>query len=162
MWYKVNWNILAIQFFPIELRKHWVAGFVQILIRPLTALNFIWYNWRIDNIYKLDHTGQVCSLRGSLNDKFDPLYRRITLGEKLTEETVYIFSEAEQEDLFINSEDEDPEDTIYIHTESETGGNGIDFIVYVPEEILTDQFHDLMAHIDFYKIGGKGYAFIAI
>jgi hypothetical protein len=155
MWYNVDWDLLVIRLLPTFLRKSALVAYVQALISPLNDLYYKWHNWRIDNIYKLEHTGQVCSLRGSLNDKFDPIERRIRLGDGQFYETTYIYTEAEAQDVWMETEAE--EKTIWLRTEAETADTGLDFIVYVPEQIYNTQIHALHAHIKFYKAGGKRY-----
>ena len=155
MWFNIDWNILVLDNIPTMIRKPTYAAFAQILLKPLNSLYYNWYNWRIDNIYKLEHTGQVCSLEGSLNDEFDPVERRIYLGDGQIYETTYIFTEAEEQDVWLETESE--EETIWLRTESETADTGLDFTVYVPEEIYNNQIYDLHSHIKFYKAGGKRY-----
>ena len=155
MWYKIDWNILALDNIPTALRKPSVSALAQIVLKPLNSLYYKWYNWRIDNIYKLEHTGQICSLRGSLNDKFDPLHRRIYIGDGQIFDTTYIFTEAEEQDVWLDTEGEP--DTIWLRTEGETADTGLDFIVYVPQDIYDRQLDGLKAHIDYYKAGGKRY-----
>lgn len=158
MWHKIDWNILAIDQIPIALRKPSVSALAQIVLKPLNSLYYKWYNWRKENIYKLEHTGQICYLRGSLNDKFDPIDRRIYIGNGLLYDTQYIFTEAEEQDVWLDTEEE--EDTIWLRTESETADTGLDLIVYVPEAIYNTQLDGLKAHIDFYKAGGKRYSIL--
>lgn len=155
MWFKIDWNILALDQIPIALRKPSVSAVAQIVLKPLNDLYYKWYNWRIDNIYKLEHTSQICYLRGSLNDKFDPVERRIYIGDGLLFDTQYIFTEAEDIDVWLETEPED--ETVWLRTESETADTGLDFIVYVPEAIYNTQLDGLHAHIKFYKAGGKRY-----
>ncbi|MFE3868688.1 hypothetical protein ACFX5E_11465 [Flavobacterium sp. LS2P90] len=155
MWFKIDWNILALDQIPIALRKPSVSAVAQIVLKPLNDLYYKWYNWRIDNIYKLDHTSQICYLRGSLNDKFDPVERRIYIGNGLLFDTQYIFTEAEDIDVWLETESED--ETLWLRTEPETADTGLDFIVYVPETIYNTQLDGLHAHIKFYKAGGKRY-----
>jgi hypothetical protein len=155
MWFKIDWNILALDQIPIALRKPSVSAVAQIVLKPLNDLYYKWYNWRIDNIYKLDHTSQICYLRGSLNDKFDPVERRIYIGDGLLFDTQYIFTEAEDIDVWLETEPED--ETVWLRTEPETADTGLDFIVYVPEAIYNTQLDGLHAHIKFYKAGGKRY-----
>lgn len=158
MWHKIDWNILAIDQIPIALRKPSVSALAQIVLKPLNSLYYKWYNWRKENIYKLEHTGQICYLRGSLNDKFDPVDRRIYIGDGLLYDTQYIFTEAEEQDVWLDTDEE--EETIWLRTESETADTGLDFIVYVPEAIYNTQLDGLKAHIDFYKAGGKRYSIL--
>lgn len=155
MWFKIDWNILALDQIPIALRKPSVSAVAQIVLKPLNDLYYKWYNWRIDNIYKLEHTSQICYLRGSLNDKFDPVERRIYIGNGLLFDTQYIFTEAEDIDVWLETESE--AETLWLRTEPETADTGLDFIVYVPEAIYNTQLDGLQAHIKFYKAGGKRY-----
>lgn len=140
---------------PPILRKQIWAQWMQIAVTPISKLYDVWYNWRIDNIYKIEHTGQVCSLRGSLNDKFDPIERRIYIGNGQFYDTTYIYAEAEAQDVWLETESE--ERTIWLRTEGETADTGLDFIVFVPEQIYNTQIHGLNAHIKFYKAGGFRY-----
>ncbi len=158
MRFDVNWDKLVIYLLPTFLRRPFLLGYVRALVAPLESLYYKWYNWRKENIYKLEHTGQICYLRGSLNDKFDPVDRRIYIGNGLLYDTQYIFTEAEEQDIWLDTEVE--EDTIWLRTESETADTGLDFIVYVPEEIYNTQIDGLRAHIEFYKAGGKRYSIL--
>lgn len=158
MRFDVNWDKLVIYLLPTFLRRPFLLGYVRALVAPLESLYYKWYNWRIDNIYKLEHTGQICYLRGSLNNKFDPVERRIYIGNGLLYDTQYIFTEAEEQDVWL--ETEESADTIWLRTEAETADTGLDFIVYVPEEIYNSQLDGLKAHIEFYKAGGKRYSII--
>jgi hypothetical protein len=162
MWYKIQYNKLVVLLLPTFLRKPIFVSFLRALILPLDQIYYSWYNWRIENIYKLQHTGQVCSLRGSLNDKFDQIQRRIYLGDGQQNPTAYIYTQAEAQNVFTNIESEPKQGTLYVYTEAETADNGLDFIVYVPFEILNVQIYALKAHIEFYKAGGKRYAIIGI
>lgn len=155
MWYEINWNVFGVQNLPNKWRDVSSIQFVKVLLRPINDLYYNWFNWRIDNIYKIEHTGQICYLRGSLNDKFDPIERRIYIGNGLLYDTQYIFTEAEDQDVWLDTEQED--ETVWLRTEAETADTGLDFIVYVPESIYNAQLNELKAHIEFYKAGGKRY-----
>lgn len=162
MWYSINWDKLVIYLLPTFLRRPFFIGYLRALTAPLESLYYSWHNWRLDNIYKLEHTGQVCSLRGSLNDKFDVVERRIWIGDGQMNPTTYIYTEAEAQDVFTNTESEPKGGTLFVYTEAETADTGLDFIVYVPFGILNTQIYAIRAHINFYKAGGKRYAIIGI
>lgn len=155
MWFDINWNVFGVQNLPNKWRDVVSIAFLKVILRPLNDLYYKWYNWRIENIYKLEHTGQICYLRGSLNDKFDPVERRIYIGDGLLFDTQYIFTEAEDIDVWLETESED--ETLWLRTEPETADTGLDFIVYFPETIYNTQLDGLHAHIKFYKAGGKRY-----
>lgn len=155
MWFDIKWDVLVVNLLPTYLRRSTLVAYVQALVSQIKELHYRWFNFRIENIYKLEHTNQICYLRGSLNDKFDPVERRIYIGNGLMYDTQYIFTEAEEQDVWLDTESE-PE-TLWLRTEPETADTGLDFIVYVPEEIYNSQLDGLKAHIDFYKAGGKRY-----
>lgn len=155
MWYKIEFNGLSILLLPTFLRKEIIVGFVQALLTPIGSLHYLWLNWRFENIYKIEHSGQVCYLRKSLNDKFDPILRRIRIGEGNLHETTYIYTEVELQDVFLHTEIEN--DVLWLRTEAETADTGLDFIVFVPQEVYNSDFFGLHAQIKFYKAGGKRY-----
>lgn len=155
MRFDINWQYFAVQMLPIKWRDSATILFLKCLLRPINDIYIKWYNWRLENIYKLEHSGQVCYLRGSLNDKFDPIQRRIYITDGQFYDTYYVYTESEQQGRFINIENEDS--TVYIRTESETADTGLDFIVFVPDTIYNTQIDALHAHVRFYKAGGRRY-----
>ncbi len=155
MWYKIDWNIFVLEQIPIVLRKTSVTALAQALLNPLRLLYQKWYDWRLDNIYKIEHTGQVCYLRGSLNDRFDKVDRRIKIGDGLLNKPLYIFTIVENQEVLLKKDNE--ADPTLLLTQFETGDTGIDFIVYVPKTIYEKELDALEAHIKFYKAGGKRY-----
>lgn len=162
MWYNINWNEYGVMMLPSKWRDRQTIAFVRALVK---AINQVYYSWSIcrkDNIYKLVNTGQICSLRGSLNDKFDSHLRRIYIDDGSEKDTTYIYTEAEAQGVYTNTEDESNAGTLYIYTEAETSDSGYDFIVYVPFQIVNLRIYELRAHINFYKQGGRRYAIIAI
>jgi hypothetical protein len=155
MWFDIDWNKFGVENLPSKWRDVHSIEFLKVIIKPINELYYKWYNWRIDNVYKLEHTSQVCSLEGSLNDKFDPVERRIYIGDGLVYDTLYIFTEAEEQTVWMHTEAEN--EILWLRTESETADTGLDFIVYVPQELYNDGYimEGLKAHVKFYKAGGK-------
>ncbi|MDA6068632.1 hypothetical protein NJT12_03275 [Flavobacterium sp. AC] len=155
MWFKIDFNRLSILLLPTFLRKQNLVKYVQALVTPIGSLHYKWSNWRIENIFKIEYSGQVCYLRKSLNDKFDPLQRRIRIGDGNIHEVTYIYTEVELQNAFLHTENESQ--IIWIRSEAETASTGLDFIVFVPQEVYDSDFFGLHAHIKFYKAGGKRY-----
>jgi len=149
MWYKINFRTLSIELLPTFLRKSVTASFVQALLSPLITAYDKWLLIREEHLYKLEHNGQVCYLRKSLNDKFDNELRRIYIGDGITVNSQYIFTSPENQPKYLG--------TLFIHNSFETTDNGYDFIVYVPTAIATALPYELKAHIDFYREGVKRY-----
>lgn len=162
MWFNIDYDRYGIEQLPIKWRDSISVAYLKALLLPIKQIYYRWFNLRNDNIYKLEHTGQVCSLRGSLNDLFDAELRRIYIGDGQQNSTTYVHTEAELQELHTNTEPENDNDTMYVFTESETSDTGLDFIVYVPGQIVDAQIFALKAHIDFYKADGKRYVIISI
>ena len=98
MWFKLDIPKFTTSLIPIDLRKVKLVGLVQALVAPLVEINDTWRRMRSDNLYKLEHTGQVCYLRGALNDRFDPSERRITIdGTGGNSEPTYIYTPGENQ-----------------------------------------------------------------
>lgn len=150
MWFRIVISYLVLLMLPTFLRKPVTGSFIQAALKPLDLLYYEWSQFRQDNLYKIEHTGQKCYLRGALNDRFDMVQRRIRIGKGQLNETEYIFTEAEQQTVFLDND-------IWLFTESETADTGLNFLVYVPAEIYNTQIHGLRALIDFYKVAGKRY-----
>lgn len=87
------------------------------------------------------------------------MQRRIYIGNGLLYDTQYIFTEAEEQDVWLETEGEPK--TIFIRTEAETADTGLDFIVYVPDELYNKQLDVLKAHVNYYKAGGKRYTILS-
>lgn len=149
MWYDINYNKLAVLLLPTFLRKPKIVSFVQALFLPIDTLHYQWQLKREDDWYKIDHTGQVCKLRKALNDKLDPQERRIYIDDGDSFPRKYIYTGAENKPVHLGK--------IFINKNSEYVGTGADFIVFVPEEIISSQFHLLDSIIKFYKLASKRY-----
>jgi hypothetical protein len=155
MWFNINYNQLALLLLPTFLRKPVIVAYIQSLLVPIDKLYYKWSVFRVDNLYRIKHTGQVFSLRKSLNDRFDPVQRRIYITDGNFYDTTYIYTEAEGQDVWLYTEAE--AGTLYLRTEPETADTGLDFIVWVPQQVYTSEIYGLKAHIDFYRAGGKRY-----
>lgn len=150
MWFKVDYNKLAILLLPTFLRGQVMIGYLQALITPLVTIYDAWSVKRVTDIYKLNHNGQVCYLRKVLNDAFDPDQRRIKIGEGNQYERKYIYTSGEKQPKYLGR--------IYIRQSGDYADTGVDFRVVIPIGFNLDQvIHQMKALIDFYKLAGKRY-----
>ncbi|MEO2080599.1 MAG: hypothetical protein ABGW88_13645 [Leeuwenhoekiella sp.] len=132
-----------------------LVGLVQALVAPLVEINDTWRRMRSDNLYKLEHTGQVCYLRGALNDRFDPSERRITIdGTGGNSEPTYIYTPGENQTKYLGK--------LFLRNSLEFADTGADFTVRVPREIMNQSSYEVRALIDFYRLGGMRYLIIEI
>lgn len=160
MWYNLNVEKLGKLLLPSDWRNAELMGVVSNYLKPLKDLHYSWTQIRNRNIYIVEHNWETCYMRGAFNDKFDPDLRRIYITDGVLHETTYVYTEAEQQDLRVYTEAEDS--PVWIYTEAETANTGVDFIVYVPAEIMATQFYEVHAEIELYKLGGKRYIIIEL
>lgn len=162
MWFEVDYNKLGILLLPTFLRKPRLVGYLQSLLVPLITIHDLWKEKRIDDWYTLNHTGQVCYLRKVLNDRLDPDPidgRRIYIGEGTLVDRQYIYTHAEtlldeKKKVFLGK--------MFIYRRNEYRDTGVDFVVYVPQEIINTESDRLNSLIRFYKLAGKRYQIQAI
>jgi hypothetical protein len=154
MWYKVDYNRLAVLMLPTFLRKPILVGYVQSLLVPIDKLYYKWSIFRNENLYKVQHNGQICKLRKALNDRFDPSERRIYIGDGNRFERQYLYTTGENKPRYLG--------TMFLYQNSDYADTGVDFIVYAPQEIIGESPYELKAQIEFYKAGGKRYKIEAI
>jgi hypothetical protein len=154
MWYKIDYNRLAILDLPTFLRKPIQVAFLQSLLVPIDSLYYKWSLFRNENLYKVHHNGQICYLRKVLNDKLDSSLRRIYIGDGNSHKRQYLYTTAENRPKYLG--------TMFLWQNSDYADTGVDFIVYAPIEIINTSPYELKALIDFYKMGGKRYKIEAI
>lgn len=149
MWFKVDFNRLAILLLPISWRTSITVAYLQVLLSEINNVHYSWTVKRTDDWYKINHTGQVCKLRKVLNDTLDPDLRRIYIGEGNAFPRKYIYTHAENKPVAIG--------TMFIYRNSEYVGTGADFIVNVPAEIVETGVNQLHFLLKYYKLASKRY-----
>ncbi len=154
MWYNLNIKKLSILLLPILLRKKRIIKYLFCLTKPLESLHYIWLQMRNDNIYKLNHNGQVCYLRKALNDSFDPVKRRIIITGAQRYKEQYIYTSAEKKPKYLG--------VMYLHRTADYGDKGIDFLVLAPAELLDENNYEMKALINYYKLASKRYRIEAL
>lgn len=153
MWYKVDWDKLILLLLPTFLRKPMLFGYMRALVSPIASLHYNWEQMRAANLLKLSYNGQRCYLRKALNDRFDPDLRRIFIGEIPQLEENYIYQPEENLDYYL--------DTMYLDLDYTEGGETVDFVVYVPADVM-NKINEIIATLEFYKLPGKLFKIIAI
>ena len=140
---------------PTFLRKKQVLrSLVLSFGSSLTTIYDKWFNKRIQDLYKIEHTGQVFSLRKALNDRFDLQNRRIQILDGNQIQRQYIYTQVEQKPRFLSS-------PMYIYSRDDYADTGVDFVVVAPQSIIADHPFELPALIDFYKQDVKRYKIIS-
>lgn len=148
MWFDIDYKTLVGHLLPTFLRTRRHASWIYSLLTPLMQVYNSWKRHRQNNIYKLQHNGQVCYLRKALNDEFDPAQRRIIISDGGLYSEQYVYTHAENHPKYLGE--------MYLRPSSDYEDSGSDFIVHVPKGLVFDQYN-MKALIDFYKLASKRY-----
>lgn len=155
--YDVNMKRLALLALPTWLRRPVAGALVYAGVSPLGRMLRELRTFRGTTQYRLWHNGQVCKLRGVLNDEFDPEERRIAIEDNESQgireaSTVWRRETGRWVMLPLRGAG-----AACIHREGFAGTGGYDFWVTVPEELRTAETR-LRAMVNMYKLAGKRYA----
>ena len=148
MWFRVAIDKLVAALLPTLLRKSRLMAWLGALLYPVEKCHQSWLQMRADNLYKLEHTGQVGALTQALNDRLDPVLRRIYIAGS-QHEHVYLYMPAEKSPHYLGE--------LFIQRAVDYADSGFDFIVYVPQEVFHSKWFALTALIYFYKVASKRY-----
>jgi hypothetical protein len=154
MWYKIDFDRLILLLLPTFLRKPVLFAYVKALMSPIASLHYKWEQMRSENLKTLSYNSQRCYLRGALNDRYDPDLRRITIDGTLNIEQDYIYTQAENLDVYLG--------VMYLEAEFNYTNSKVDYLVNVPRELMNTKLNEIVATIEFYNLAGKQYQIISI
>ena len=122
---------------------------------PLQYLHTRFILWKRESDYRLEHNGQVCYLRALLNDKFDPIDRRITITETV-ENVGFITLHKRKEDAEVLVPRRGSGRILILNRRGYGGVSGCDFWVSVPYALMgkIDETR-LAAVVSTYKLASK-------
>lgn len=156
--YDVNVRRLALLTLPTWLRRPLVGALIYSGVAPVGRLLGCLRAFRADTSYRLAHNGQVCRLRGVLNDLFDPDKRRIVIedGGDTTATASMVWRRETERWIMVPQRD----GRAAVVNRSGYGGiSGFDFWVVVPLELRGEQMETrLRAVVNMYKLASKRYA----
>lgn len=154
--YRVNMKRLALMLLPCAMRRPVIGALVQSAVYGCSSLHGDFMRWHEDIGVMLESNGQVCRLRGRLNDMFNPVERRITIGEPRSDEKTGTLVYLRNEDRHILLPPRSSERIIVINRRGYGGASGYDFIVSVPYALMgqIDEVR-LAAIVDTYKLASK-------
>ncbi|OWP80250.1 hypothetical protein BWK63_11965 [Flavobacterium covae] len=146
MWFEVDFKKLTVFLLPIALRKRKTIALLHCLIKPIDDVYYQWKQNRQSDWYRLNHNGQRCKLRKVLNDELDNQQRRIRIDDGSSFKRKYIYT---KKPIYLGK--------AFINSRSEFENTGVDFVVYVPTEIVGKSIQKLKFLINYYKLAGKRY-----
>lgn len=146
--YEINFIALILELVPAILQFPVILGYTNALVTPIKGVYSDFKSNRTQDWYVLNHNGQVCYLRGALNDKFDSSERRIYIVDGNQYQRFYIYSTAENKPKYLG--------TKFIRLRSDYADTGVDFIVVCPYALRNDiNPFEINALIDKYKLVSK-------
>ena len=140
---------------PPFLRGNNLIAMLFACIKPVSEIQNNFYQYYEDKKYELKFNGQVIYLEHLLNDKFDPILRRIYIGDAEQTPNVYVFNDSEDNEAIYLFNSSDTSVDIYLFNTSEETP-GLDFIVFIPIGFIYND--SLMKYyINKFKTAGKRY-----
>lgn len=149
--FQVDFKKLAILLLPTMLRKPVLGSLVQLVISPVSSIHTRFLSYRKDNLYRLQHNGQVCYLQAALNDKFDPIDKRIVITDADVVEVGFIYWREEER---LEGVPMRLDGAYIVSSRGYSGVDGFDFIVKVPAEIMNNE-QQIRALVNVFKLAGK-------
>ena len=157
--FNVNIKRLALLTLPSWLRRPLVGALIYAGVTPLGRMLQELRAYRNATNYRLSHNGQVCKLRGALNDEFDPELRRIEIEDRDSMESREASTAWRRETGRWVMVPQSGGGAVSIHREGFSGTSGYDFWVTVPEDLRDGETETrLRAIVNMYKLASKRYA----
>lgn len=137
---------------PPRLRSYETMAFIEAIAEPYRAILERLYLEAAQRKYEMAFTGQVCYLRRLLNDKFDPIQRRIWIGNYSLGTKVHIFNKHEENEpvYVLNKAENAP---LYLFNSFEAHYS---FVIHVPIGQVTN-YNEFRAWVDRYRLKSKMY-----
>lgn len=153
--YNVDFRKLGLLLLPTFLRQPILSAIVNAMVSPIGYLHTSLTTFRNESNYRLTHNGQVCYLRAVLNDMFDPLARRITIGDipgDVDGFTLYQRSVGRAKSI----PRRDPERLTVINRRGFGGANRCDFEIMIPAVLQANiPASRINAVVNTYKLATK-------
>ena len=146
----VNFHRLGASMLPVHMRQPRMLATVKALVSPLYVVQRLFLAYRDEVIYKINHNGQVCYLRGVLNDSFDMTERRIQVVDNIKNDFLLLYRREEMKEVNLGQRLLSRRDSVM--------ADQLDFIIKVPGTLNSvDQEARLKSVVNFYKLAGKRY-----
>lgn len=154
--YDIDIRRLALLLLPAALRRPLMAAFAQSAVQGVNAVRGRFMLWKEGRDCRLSYNGQVCRLRGALNDAFDPEERRIRVedGRSASEQGQRVFLRVQERHTLLPRRAAGG--AFIINRCGFSGASGRDFRIVVPVSLRGSVDEDRLAAItDTYKLASK-------
>jgi hypothetical protein len=141
MSYSLTWTRIIRQTLMGAIARSPMLEWLLALISPVAGLHNALLTFRARVLESITITGQVCRLRTGLNDRFDPISRRIYIIDQEEPSPLFIFLESENRPVYL---------PVFIT------GSAVEFLVMVPAELAPDE-QLIRQFLNAYKLVTKRY-----
>lgn len=157
MWFKIDINRLILMLVPGMLLREKHHQWLKALLYPLVTLHDGFQSFRLLTNRELRYNGQVIILENLLNDMFDTSDRRIVVQTSPSSGSQVYLPHVYEDDItpsYLQSKSQG--EPVYIYHSDEDSFMVYDFMVIVPDGILTAQQESLLKSVtNKYKLDGK-------
>lgn len=154
--YKVNIKRLALLTLPTWLRRPVAGALIFAGVTPLGRMLQELRTLREETSYRINHNGQVCKLRGALNDAFDARERRIRVEDEESGggEGWRVYRRSEER--AVAAPGRGTGRAVIMNGRGYGGASGYDFWVTLPRALRGEiEETRLRATVDRYKLASK-------
>lgn len=150
--YDVNWEKITTWLLAPATRRQRMLALAKALTSPINDIHTRFGFYRVNVLYRLGITPQVCHLERALNDRYDVMDRRIYISDGVEMDALPLFLKAESKPVKLYKKSEAIHQVLY--TKSETSIFSADFIVNIPITVPFD-IAELIAFVNSYKLASK-------
>lgn len=154
--FDINYNKLSTWLTPVVLRKPKTMAFINTLVSPVVFIYNLFIINRRSNLYKLMITPQVCYVEMALNEKYDPVRRRITIAQSKRKDPVFLYEKIENKPVSLFTKMETEQSKTILFQKGEASSFQYDFIIKVPKTISFNM-DEMSAVVDGYILPDKVY-----
>lgn len=150
--YVIDFDKLVKWLTPNRIVVSRIDAWLKVLAAPVVFLYQEFLRFRKVRLYELSITPQVASLERLLNDRWDPLLRRIYIDDAIIYAPLYLYRDAESHEISLYTVPENQPVTVY--TDGETlGSTADDFIIMVPIDVVFNTT-EMRSLVNVYKLAG--------
>lgn len=148
--FDIDFKRLAVLLLPTMLRRPLIFGLLRSGLVGVERVYREFKSMRAGHIFRLNHNGQVCYLRGALNETFGPGFQ---IGDQ-PPEGHWLYAVTESGEGIPTAVTEHGEGVPVLYSEQELNAAQNDFKVYVPSSCW-DKLEQIKAMVESYKLVTK-------
>lgn len=150
MMFEIDFKRLVALLLPTVLRRPLIFGLLRAGVEAVERVNSEFKSVRAGHVFRLTHNGQVCYLRGALNERFGPGFRIYDMRR----EGAWLYAVTESGEGIPVAVTEAGKGVPVLYSESRLNEAQNDFEVCVPARYW-ERLEEIKAMVDSYKLVTK-------